>query len=140
MKQTENYLFGIKDSEIYLVIGILLFFILLEIIFGKLKNSKRTTDDWRQKGVSSLTLSIITKPLIVFIIYLLGNKFFPQYNMLLAGMSLWFVLPFYLLIDDLLQYWYHRKGHETEFLWKQHRAHHQAEEMGFFVSYRAGAL
>ena len=26
--------------------------------------------------------------------------------------------------------------HEYPFLWKLHRAHHQAEEMGFFVSYR----
>jgi sterol desaturase/sphingolipid hydroxylase (fatty acid hydroxylase superfamily)/CDGSH-type Zn-finger protein len=140
MEQTNNYLFGIKDSELYMVLGILVFFILLEIIFGGLKNSKRTSDDWRQEGISALALSLITKPIIVYAVYLLGNSFFPQYNTFFKAMPLWFVLPFYLLIDDLLQYWYHRTGHETEFLWRQHRAHHQAEEMGFFVSYRAGAL
>jgi len=40
----------------------------------------------------------------------------------------------------LMQYWYHRSAHEYEFLWKLHRPHHQAEEMGFFVSYRNAAL
>ena len=50
------------------------------------------------------------------------------------------MLPFFLLIDDVLQYWYHRSAHEHEWLWKLHRPHHQAEEMGFFVSYRNAAL
>ena len=45
-----------------------------------------------------------------------------------------------MFVDDFLQYWYHRIAHERPFLWKLHRAHHQAEEMGFFVSYRNAAL
>ncbi len=39
-----------------------------------------------------------------------------------------------------MQYWYHRSGHEYDFLWKLHRSHHQAQEMGVFVSYRNAAL
>ena len=58
----------------------------------------------------------------------------------LAGANFWLVFVGFLLVDDLLQYWYHRLAHETPWLWKLHRAHHQAEEMGFFVSYRNAGL
>ncbi|MEL7227027.1 MAG: sterol desaturase family protein [Cyanobacteria bacterium J06576_12] len=49
-------------------------------------------------------------------------------------------LLFYICSDDFLQYWYHRLAHEKPFLWKLHRPDHQAEEMGFFVSYRNAAM
>jgi len=58
----------------------------------------------------------------------------------LSSQNFWILFLTYILIDDFLQYWYHRSAHEYEFLWKLHRPHHQAEEMGFFVSYRNAAL
>ena len=72
--------------------------------------------------------------------FLLGNTFYPASANLLTGLSFVSVFIGYLLIDDLLQYWYHRSAHEYPFLWKLHRSHHQAEEMGFFVSYRNALL
>jgi sterol desaturase/sphingolipid hydroxylase (fatty acid hydroxylase superfamily)/CDGSH-type Zn-finger protein len=87
-----------------------------------------------------LALSFIYKPLIIFAAFSLGKLLIPNVQNAVSSINLWIGLIIYLLIDDVLQYWYHRFGHEYDFLWKLHRPHHQAEEMGFFVSYRNAGL
>jgi len=136
----DKALFGIENLDVYLVMGILIAFGLLEVISGQLNKSKRSGSDWIQELGSFLVLSIGIKPLIVFIIYSLGSYFFADYLFTIAHWNFWLLLISYLLLDDVLQYWYHRSAHEYPFLWKLHRPHHQAEEMGFFVSYRNAAL
>ena len=136
----DKALFGIENLDTYLVLGILVFFGLLEVMAGYLHRSQRTASDWIQEAGGFFVLSVLIKPAIVLAVLALGNTFFPAYAYHLSHWSLWLMLPFYLLIDDVLQYWYHRSAHEYEWLWKLHRPHHQAEEMGFFVSYRNAAL
>jgi sterol desaturase/sphingolipid hydroxylase (fatty acid hydroxylase superfamily)/CDGSH-type Zn-finger protein len=126
--------------DAYLVIGILVFFALMEIVFGRLKSSKRTFSDWIQEAGGFFILSILIKPLIVITVITLGAKLFPSAQGYFSHTTIWIILPLYIFIDDLMQYWYHRSGHEYDFLWKLHRSHHQAQEMGFFVSYRNAAL
>lgn len=41
-----------------------------------------------------------------------------------------------LLAYDFLYYWYHRLGHEANFLWAVHIVHHQSEEYNFTVASR----
>lgn len=131
-------LFGISNFEVYAVTGILAFFFLAEIIAGYLP--KRSRDDWIQEFGGFLALAIVIKPLIVFIAYELGEILIPTFQNQFADLSLWITLPAFLLIDDFIQYWHHRFSHEYSFLWKLHRGHHQAEEMGFFVSFRNSGL
>ncbi len=133
-------LFGIPKLDVYAVIGILVFFSLIETLTGFLQHSKRTKNDWIQEIGSFFILSLIQKPAIVMVVFTIFNHFLPDYQYVMNNWSLWIALAIYLLVDDLLQYWYHRSAHEHEWLWKLHRTHHQAEEMGFFVSYRNAAL
>lgn len=133
-------LFGVENLDVYLVLGILIFFGLLEVIAGHLQTTKRTRSDWIQEMGGFFALSVLIKPMIVLSVMGLGQLLAPQYANLIGGWSLLLMLPFYLFPDDILQYWYHRSAHEYEWLWKLHRPHHQAEEMGFFVSYRNAAL
>jgi sterol desaturase/sphingolipid hydroxylase (fatty acid hydroxylase superfamily)/CDGSH-type Zn-finger protein len=133
-------LFGIANLDSYIVIGIILFFSLLETIAGFLSATKRTFNDWIQEAGGFLALSFIYKPLIIFAAFSLGKLLIPNVQNAVYSINLWIGLIVYLLIDDVLQYWYHRFGHEYDFLWKLHRPHHQAEEMGFFVSYRNAGL
>jgi len=135
-----NALFGVPNVDVYLVMGILLFFVLLEVIGGYWHKTQRTTSDWIQEFGAFMVLSLLTKPALVLLVLFLGNQFFPEQQAVLAEFPLWASLLIFLLIDDFLQYWYHRFAHEYEFLWKLHRPHHQAEEMGFFVSYRNAAI
>ncbi len=124
----------------YLVLSILVVFGLIELLAGHFAKNKRTTGDYIQEFFSFLLLSVFTKPLIVVLVVYLGNNFFPSSSSLLNAMPFYFQLPLFLLVDDVMQYWYHRSAHAYLFLWKLHRAHHASTEMGLLVSYRNAAL
>ena len=140
MKQLLQRLLAIENFDVFLVLGVLIFFGLIESFAGYLRHSKRKKGDWLQEVMSFLLLSSGIKPAIVTSVYILGNTIYPEGADLLSQQSFIAVFLGYILIDDLLQYWYHRSAHEYPFLWKLHRSHHQAEEMGFFVSYRNALL
>lgn len=136
----ESPLFGIENFDAYAVLGILVVFSLMETIGGYLSRSNRSKDDWLVETLGFFGLSMLIKPGIVLAVLLLGQAFLPESAYIFQGMNFWIALPLYLLVDDVLQYWYHRSAHEYEFLWKLHRPHHAAEEMGFLVSYRNAFL
>lgn len=136
----DKALFGINNFDVYAVLSILVIFSTIEIFGGLLRNTKRESRDWWLEVGSFFALSILIKPLLIFLVFAIGNTFFPSAQFSLAGSSFLLLFFTYLLIDDVLQYWYHRSAHEYEWLWKLHRPHHLAEEMGLLVSYRNAAL
>lgn len=131
--------FIIQNSQIT-VLGILVAFGILELAAGLLDHTKRKKGDYLLETFSFFSLSIFVKPGIVLAVLFLGNSILPNFLNSLSGYNIWLMLIVFLLIDDLLQYWYHRFAHEYEFLWKLHRPHHLAREMGLLVSYRNAAL
>jgi sterol desaturase/sphingolipid hydroxylase (fatty acid hydroxylase superfamily)/CDGSH-type Zn-finger protein len=133
-------LFGINHFDAYAVIGILILFGILEALGGLYSRGGKTKDDWIQEVVGFPLLSIVTKPAIVLVVLLLGSRFFGSYQGSLSHLTIWLSFPLYMLLDDLLQYWYHRKAHEWEWLWKLHRPHHAAPTMGVLVAYRNAAF
>jgi sterol desaturase/sphingolipid hydroxylase (fatty acid hydroxylase superfamily)/CDGSH-type Zn-finger protein len=133
-------LFGIANFEVYAVLGIVAFFGLIETLAGYLHRTQRRAGDWLQEAGGFLVLAVVIKPAIVLTAFKLGEWLIPSFQNQFATVSLWIVLPAFLLIDDFLQYWHHRFSHEYAFLWKLHRPHHQAAEMGFFVSFRNSGL
>lgn len=130
----------VEGQQQLLVAGIILFFAILEIAGGILKNTKRSSGDFVQEVTSFLLLSLLTKPGIVIAVGFIGSLLLPSASVLLNGVNFWAILIVFLLVDDLLQYAYHRSAHEYAFLWKLHRPHHAATEMGLLVSYRNAAL
>ncbi|MBT8220747.1 MAG: sterol desaturase family protein [Bacteroidia bacterium] len=136
----EGTFLKVPNGDVYLVLGILMLFIIIEIISGYLSRTQRKFGDWFQEFGGFLILSLGIKPGIVLIAIALGALIIPSAANFFGESSLLFMTLFYLILDDLMQYWYHRSAHEYPFLWKLHRPHHQAEEMGFFVSYRNAAF
>lgn len=136
----EKELFGIPNLDDYVVLGIIVFFAIIEVIAGYLNRTQRTFSDWIQEAGGFLMLPIFIKPGIIIAAISLGKLIAPEALYVISGWHLLGMLAFYLFIDDVLQYWYHRSAHEYEWLWRLHRPHHQAEEMGFFVSYRNAAF
>ena len=126
----------IANHSVGLVVVILVFFGLLETIFGYLAHSKRTKDDILIETVNMFILFGITKPVITLIGFGLMQFAFPSLQDSIKSWNMWVLLIIFILGDDVLQYWYHRLGHEVKWLWKAHRPHHAAEEMGLLVSYR----
>jgi sterol desaturase/sphingolipid hydroxylase (fatty acid hydroxylase superfamily) len=52
-----------------------------------------------------------------------------------AAFPWWAMLGFFLVADDMTQYWWHRLSH-TPLLWPLHRAHHSAKYMSIRITYR----
>ena len=135
-----EHLFGVENLDVILVLGVLVFFGFIEIVSGYLSRTQRKFGDWIQEAGGFFALSILIKPGIVVSFAFLAGLVVPNAAGAWNSWSMLLALPVYLFIDDVLQYWYHRSAHEYEFLWKLHRPHHQAEEMGFFISYRNAAF
>lgn len=128
------------DKAVLMVMAIVAFFSLLEVLGGYLQQSSRSKDDWIQEVLSAVLLSVVFKPSIVGLVVVLGSFLLPNYQFLWSNWTFVLLCLLYLMADDFLQYCYHRFAHRHSFFWKLHRPHHQAEEMGFFVSYRNAAL
>ncbi len=126
----------IASHEMYFVAGILLFFGLLEVASGLIARSERTKDDVLVESISTIVLMAFTKPVVMLLAFQMTKFALPSAQSFLGSLNFWIALVLYLLIDDVLQYWYHRLAHEHKWLWKHHRPHHAATEMGFLVSYR----
>jgi len=118
------------------IAGFMLFLGLLEVIGGLYTNSKRTKDDWWIEIMSFIHGSTVSKPLIVLVTAFLMGLSVPHLNGIFSETSLLISLPFVILVDDFIQYWYHRKAHEWKWLWNLHRPHHSGPEMGVMVSFR----
>ena len=126
----------IADKNMLFVFGILVFFGVLEAAFGYFSNSKRTKDDVLVETINTFFLMVITKPIVMFLAFQLMKLAFPNQADAVSFLPFWAGLVIFLFVDDCLQYWYHRLSHEYKWLWKWHRAHHTATEMGLLVSYR----
>lgn len=126
----------VAEHSMFLVIGTLALFGIIEWAFNYLSDSKRTKDDWGVELISIFFLMVATKPAITFLSFQLMKVIIPSKENAWQNMPFWLGLLLYILIDDFLQYWYHRSSHEYKWLWKHHRPHHAATQMGFLVSFR----
>ena len=124
--------------DVYAVVVILLFYGFFEIYIGTYgQNSQRDRNNWFLELISAFQLFVFIKPIIFPISAYFIIPFFIPINESLFNFSM---MIFILITDDFLQYWYHRKAHQWTWLWKLHRPHHTAKEMGVLVSYRNGFL
>ncbi|HRF39702.1 MAG TPA: hypothetical protein PK198_13010, partial [Saprospiraceae bacterium] len=108
----------IADKHMFFVVGILVFFGLIETALGYYAATKRTKNDLMVEVVNTFFLMVITKPAVVFIAMSALKWLAPAGEGALSGLSFWILLPMFLLVDDFLQYWYHRSSHEYKWLWK----------------------
>ena len=132
-----------SDQYKLIVVGFLLLFSIGDVLVGafNFKKSKKRANDWIQEAVGFIQLTTIIQPaLSAAAIFVLMPFFFPDLDGAYFGTAMLIAFPLYILTDDVMQYWYHRKAHEWEWLWKLHRPHHATPEMGVFATYRNAAL
>jgi sterol desaturase/sphingolipid hydroxylase (fatty acid hydroxylase superfamily) len=122
--------------EIYIVTGILVLLGVIEVLTGVYANSKNRKDDWIINILSIAQFAILIKPGIVFLTAIVLDWLVPQYKDSLANLAFWKGFIGFMLIDDFIQYWYHRKGHEWNWLWKFHKTHHTTPSMNIGVAFR----
>lgn len=121
----------------WVVIAIYVGFGLVELLRSDLFSKReQCRHDGIVEVVSTLMVMLVTQPLILVAADRLGQAFFPQYRGALSGLSLWLAIPLFLVLEDMMQYWWHRASHSFSWLYNLHRAHHNARYMSVRLVYR----
>lgn len=110
---------------------------LLELWRSRLfAKAEQTRDDGIVEAVSTTVLIIVTQPLILLASGALMGLVAPQYAGALAGIPVVAAIALFLVLDDMMQYWWHRASHSFAWLYNLHRAHHNARYMSVRLVYR----
>lgn len=102
-------------------------------LFGK---NEQTRDDGIIEIISTATLLLATQPIILFTAAALAALVAPQYAGALADINVFAAIGLFLILDDMMQYWWHRASHTFPWLYNLHRAHHNARYMSIRLVYR----
>lgn len=119
---------------------VLLLLGLLEAIGGLYLHDRRTRNDFSIELISLITLPVLVQPGIFLLVFWIGNTWFLHYENSLMHWSFGMQLLAFLVLDDMMQYWWHRLSHSSRMMWKLHRPHHVVAEMGVLVTYRNAIL
>ena len=119
------------------IISIYLGFALLELWRSNLfSKSEQIRDDGIVEAISMTMLLGVTQPTVLFTAGAIANSLAPQYAGALAGLNIFAAIGLFLILDDMMQYWWHRASHSTHWLYNLHRAHHNARYMSVRLVYR----
>lgn len=119
------------------VIGIYLAFALAELWRSNLfSKSEQTRDDGIVEAVSMTMLLAVTQPTVLLASGALANAIAPQFAGALSDLNIFAAIGLFLVLDDMMQYWWHRASHSTPWLYNLHRAHHDAKYMSVRLVYR----
>ncbi|MDQ0639216.1 alkylglycerol monooxygenase [Pedobacter sp. W3I1] len=122
----------------YLAFAIPAFFIFVFIEFKIAQHQKKAKIFKYESTVANFSVGIAERLLNLFI----AASFYQVYAWVYAHYSIfdistkWYVWILLLLSTDLVWYWYHRLGHEINFLWAAHIVHHQSEEFNLSAAAR----
>lgn len=103
---------------------------------GFLRKPGQRTKDLQVELFGSLTLVVLTQPLILLASATLASALWPGAAGALAGTAIGLQVLLLLLGDDLMQYAWHRLSHRVPWMYKLHRAHHDAPYMSVRIMYR----
>jgi len=123
--------------EMIAILSVLFVFVLLEIRYTRFfAKPLQKMSDAIVELISTLTLSLITQPLVLAASVMLASLLLPGAAGVLEDWPVWGVFILFLLFDDLSQYWWHRLSHSVAFLYRLHRPHHNANYLSIRVVYR----
>ncbi|WP_199140213.1 sterol desaturase family protein [Pedobacter sp. ASV12] len=122
----------------YLAFAIPAFFLFLYLEYQLAVRLKKKHLFRYESSVANVSIGIAERLLNLFV----AGSFYDLFQYIYKNYALfhipntWWVWVLLILITDLIWYWYHRLGHEVNFLWAAHIVHHQSEEFNLSVSAR----
>lgn len=126
----------------YLAFIIPVFFIFLLLEYKLAKRKKKEHYFKHESSVANVSIGIAERLINLFVaagFYQVFDWIYTNYAIIHIPNS-WWVWIILMLATDCLWYWYHRLGHEINFLWAAHIVHHQSEEFNLTVSARITTL
>lgn len=126
----------------YLAFVLPAFFLFLFIEYQVAKLKKRDDIFKYESSISNISIGIAERLLNLFIAASFYQLFYYIYEnyALFQIPNTWFTWIALILATDFVWYWYHRLGHEVNFLWAAHIVHHQSEEFNLTVAARITTL
>ncbi len=120
-----------------IIIGILLAFVVLELLIGRFHNKDKMKrgDIWIEV-VGTISLFLIVSPFALYATPVVLEAVFPGSENAWVAFPWWAMVLILLLADDMTQYWWHRACHNIPWLYNWHRAHHSCNYMGVRLTYR----
>lgn len=122
----------------YLAFAIPAFFIFVFIEYKVARQQKKAKVFKYESSVANFSIGIAERLLNLFI----AASFYQVYQWVYSNYALfdspnkWYVWLVLLFATDFVWYWYHRLGHEINFLWAAHIVHHQSEEFNLTTAAR----
>ncbi len=122
----------------YLAFAIPAFFLFVFMEYKLARHKKKAELFKYESSVANFSVGIAERLLNLFI----AASFYKIYCFVYDHYALfnipnkWYIWILLLLATDLVWYWYHRLGHEINFLWAAHIVHHQSEEFNFTAAAR----
>lgn len=121
-------MFNITASNIrmFLFLGGLLFFLILELLVPYRPNSVSKVKRW----INNLSMSLFNSLIITLIFSgaIVGTALYVQNNNLgvlnILDIPTWIKILIAIIVMDLIIYVWHLLNHEMPFLWRFHRVHH----------------
>jgi sterol desaturase/sphingolipid hydroxylase (fatty acid hydroxylase superfamily) len=119
------------------ILAIYIGFAVLELWRSNLfSKAEQNRDDGIVEAISMTMLLGVTQPAVLFTAAALAQTIAPQYAGALENISIFAAIGLFLILDDMMQYWWHRASHSTSWLYNLHRAHHNARYMSVRLVYR----
>jgi len=128
-----------KNLETWGLLVITVLLGIVEFIVG-LYDKRWTTNEKILDFTCFFGNRFVVRPFVAYF----GLKFLPWVLLSYKDTFAW--VPFFwgfliiAIADDLTQYWYHRLHHQIPFLWRFHRTHHSAPNMGMAMAGRQNVI
>jgi len=103
---------------------------------GLFTKETEVTDDGIVEIGSTVLLLAFVQPLILYLAGVAMSLSFPEYKGVFSDTLIAYQILLLLIFDDMVQYWWHRTCHSYRWLYKLHRAHHNAKYMSVRIIYR----
>jgi sterol desaturase/sphingolipid hydroxylase (fatty acid hydroxylase superfamily) len=127
--------------EVVVIAAVFVFFAVLEVFNTGLLNKKNEkSGDMFVEIVSGLSLMLLIQPATLLGGALVASSLLPDSQGGLSDLPVLAQFGLFLIFDDLVQYWWHRMAHNVPWLYRLHRAHHNAEYLSVRVVYRNSLL
>ena len=124
-------------SEKWVILGVLVSFALLEILFTNFfKKQGQTRDDAIVEIISTAAAGFVIQPIVLAGGFALAAMLAPQAEGMLLTWPALAVFGLFLIFDDMTQYWWHRATHNVPWLYNLHRPHHNAAYLSVRIVYR----
>ncbi len=120
--------------------SLLLILAVIEALGGLYLHDRRSKNDLTIEFLSLVILPAFVQPGIFLLVFVVGELWFHAYENSLVDLPIVWHFVAFLVLDDMMQYWWHRLSHVSPVMWKLHRPHHLIEEMGVLVTYRNAVM